>query len=292
MKIEKLFKQYLEVTKYYKPNDTYLGELSRFKSLLIVMEENNINDTDQLDDFIIIKLIDSYKKRGVKNSTINTRIGMLYASLKYFNIKTNLTKQRKLKDDTQSFNKVSDSDVNKILRYLSKIEINDSPLFYIKCAIFLMLETGVRLNELRHIQIKNIDLQAQRILLTKTKNNKNRIVPFSSLSETVLHHLIKYNYEYDYLFFNKEKNSIWTSKKISYWLNIVKASCDIEKLHPHQFRKTFATKLLVNGCSIHTIMRLLGHSSLSQTLKYLKLDNTLVFKDYEKHKIDYKKEGD
>jgi integrase/recombinase XerD len=287
MEIKKLFEKYVEYSYLYKPKSTYEGEKSRFLNLEKTLYRLNITDTDQLNEDTLLKLIKYYKQKHIKNSTINTRIIMLYASLDYSNIKTHLPKRKSLKDDTTSFSRVSDNDVKQILKYLSNINVSDTPLFYIRVAIYIMLESGVRLNELRHIEIKNIDTKNKRILLTKTKNSRSRIVPYEKYVDSVINHLIQYNQNHKYLFYDKDKNEIYSPKKVSYWMNKIKDDLQISKLHPHQFRKTFATKLLENGCSVSTIMKLLGHSSLKMTLIYLDLDDTLVFKDYEKHKLDY-----
>jgi site-specific recombinase XerD len=45
----------------------------------------------------------------------------------------------------------------------------------------------------------------------------------------------------------------------------------IARLHPHLLRHTAATRMLANGADLHTVQRLLRHSDIRTTLRYLHL---------------------
>ena len=44
---------------------------------------------------------------------------------------------------------------------------------------------------------------------------------------------------------------------------------EIDDLHFHDLRRTFATRLMGNGVGIYTISQLLGHASVEMTQRYI-----------------------
>lgn len=56
-----------------------------------------------------------------------------------------------------------------------------------------------------------------------------------------------------------------------------------KRVHPHTMRHSFATNLLANGCHIYTLSRLLGHSSIQTTAKYLHIEDPELSTAYRKY---------
>ena len=54
-------------------------------------------------------------------------------------------------------------------------------------------------------------------------------------------------------------------------------------MHPHQLRHSFAIKLLEAGCDVPSIQRLLGHSDISTTMKYLRVKNSYVESQHDRY---------
>lgn len=55
------------------------------------------------------------------------------------------------------------------------------------------------------------------------------------------------------------------------------------KMHPHQLRHAFAINLLENGTNVRSIQKLLGHSKLETTMKYLGISDKYLKEDYVAH---------
>ncbi len=45
----------------------------------------------------------------------------------------------------------------------------------------------------------------------------------------------------------------------------------IEDFRPHDLRHTFASHLVVSGCDIRTVQRLMGHKTITMTMRYSRL---------------------
>jgi integrase len=65
-------------------------------------------------------------------------------------------------------------------------------------------------------------------------------------------------------------------------LNRAAASTGLGHLHPHQLRHTYATALVNSGCSLQSLMALLGHVSAEMSLRYGRLFDSTVRAEYER----------
>ena len=66
-------------------------------------------------------------------------------------------------------------------------------------------------------------------------------------------------------------------------LKRVGALAEIEKVHPHRFRRTMATHLIDHGMQIQDVASILGHEKLDTTLKYVYIDKNNVRNAYRKY---------
>ena len=67
----------------------------------------------------------------------------------------------------------------------------------------------------------------------------------------------------------------------------------VERLHSHMGRHTFGTWMLANGAKIENVSRMMGHTNITQTQRYAKVQAKEVYDDYEKaaEKLEKKKKG-
>jgi integrase len=63
---------------------------------------------------------------------------------------------------------------------------------------------------------------------------------------------------------------------------VAQSSGITENVHPHRLRHTFATELLRNGLTLPAVMKLLGHTTLRMTLRYVEVTNEDLGRDYLK----------
>lgn len=138
--------------------------------------------------------------------------------------------------------------------------------------------TGMRASELCGLKLENID-EERRLVRVIGKGRKERLVPFGRKSHVALRNylsearpsLLKERVS-AYVFLNYRGNSI---SRVSFW-KILKKYASMAGLPaqvtPHTLRHSFATHLVEGGADLRTVQELLGHSSISTTQIYTKLD--------------------
>lgn len=146
------------------------------------------------------------------------------------------------------------------------------PNFKHRVILMFMYSTGARVSECVKVKITDIDSQRRQVNIQEGKGLKQRKVP---LSDLLLDTLRRYYKQYKpgyYLFEGGE------GKGTHLGVSAVREICKkaryqtpkIKKHYtPHTFRHCFATHLLEQGTNLLVIQRLMGHSDLRNTLKYL-----------------------
>ncbi|MDX9692075.1 MAG: site-specific integrase [Acholeplasmataceae bacterium] len=283
MEIKHLITQYLEYSKRYKTEGTHRFNLSESRAIILALDYLKISTVDDLNEFTVDNLVDYFKtKTQKKNSKINSTISWLYRVLRYFEIKSNLPKQRKLYNDTINFKPIQIDERKKILEYIMMLNSDVGNNLSYQLVIFLMFESGVRSNELLNIKIENVDLNQQTIYLDKTKNGKPRTVYFNNLSHPFIVKMLSKR-KRGYLLWNFIRNERFNKRALDYLIFKLKNVLSIQKLSAHMFRKTFATELNKNGCPVTTIMKLLGHTTIEMTMIYLEINDDKIAKDYMRY---------
>lgn len=56
----------------------------------------------------------------------------------------------------------------------------------------------------------------------------------------------------------------------------------IENVHPHRFRRTFATNMHNKGMDIRSIQRLMGHTNINTTTIYISDNDDTIEYEYRK----------
>lgn len=139
--------------------------------------------------------------------------------------------------------------------------------------IEMLYETGMRLQELANLRLRNIDLNLNCLSIIKSKNNKTRTISFGNkLKESIENYLNDYPTLFDSNLFTKKYDPfINLSAKGIYWnLKYIAAKTKINKrISPHVLRHTFAVHYLDFGGSLYQLQKLLGHDLIATTLNYL-----------------------
>ncbi|GLI53721.1 tyrosine-type recombinase/integrase [Thermodesulfovibrio yellowstonii] len=158
----------------------------------------------------------------------------------------------------------------KRLRYLTKEEI-DRLLYHcdhhIYPIVFTAFHTGMRKGEILNLKWSQIDLRNGLILLDKTKNFERREITITESLKNLFKQLhSKRRLDTDYVFVNPDTGRRYFDLKRSFTSACKKAG--IKDFHFHDLRHTFASHLVMSGADLKTVQELLGHKSLTMTLRY------------------------
>ena len=58
---------------------------------------------------------------------------------------------------------------------------------------------------------------------------------------------------------------------------------NMEKIHPHKFRRTMATRAIDKGMPIEQVQKLLGHSQIDTTMQYAIVNQLNVKTSHQKY---------
>ena len=135
--------------------------------------------------------------------------------------------------------------------------------------IDFLYATGIRVGELVNLNIRDINFQSRECVVFG-KGNKERVVYFDAKSKIHLqHYLASRNDDNPALFVSL--NAPYSRLKISgveIRLRRLGRKLNLDRIHPHKFRRTMATRAIDKGMPIEQVQKLLGHSQIDTTMQY------------------------
>ena len=152
-------------------------------------------------------------------------------------------------------------------------------------AIFeLLLSSGLRLSELESLRIDDVNL-VECEGLVMGKGGKERKFYFSERAKVCITDYLNSRVDNKEWLFVSEMAPYnkFGSSGIGYMVRETGRRCGIENVHPHRFRRTMATRLVRKGMPIEQVSKLLGHSNLEVTMRYVETDNELLKLIHNKH---------
>ncbi len=139
--------------------------------------------------------------------------------------------------------------------------------------ISLMLyTTGMRCTELLTLTDANVNIKTCELKVLG-KRNKERIIPFGNeLKEMIILYRNLRNIETtntcEYFFVKPSGQPLYRNLIYKIVHDALTGQVHAERQSPHVLRHSFATDMLNNGADLHSVQKLLGHSSLASTQVY------------------------
>jgi len=143
--------------------------------------------------------------------------------------------------------------------------------------IDILASTGMRVGELVRLNREDIDFN-NRECIVLGKGNKQRIVYFDARTKIHLQNYLDSRTDSERALFvslQKPFNRLQISG-VEIRLRELGRKLDMDKVHPHKFRRTLATMAIDKGMPIEQVQQLLGHQSVDTTLQYAMVNQNNV----------------
>lgn len=157
-----------------------------------------------------------------------------------------------------------DQDIDKLMAAIADKRTHKRCITRDTLLAVLALRTGMRRSELSKLEAQ--DVHDDFLVVRDSKNNKDRLIPLSSVTAQRLQEFIK-GMAPDEKVFKLAPPSI--TMKIKQFAR----KAGLEDFHAHSFRHKFATTLLERGVNVRVVQELLGHENLATTQQYLAIVN-------------------
>ena len=255
------------------------------KKLYLFLEKLNITNYSDIKEEICSAWIGDLYSQNNKPKSIQRHLSSAKGFFRFLK-KNNLISSSpfELVTAPKSSNTLPDvlspEDVEQLLNFKpsNTIEIRDMAI------VELMYSSGLRVSETVNINISDFE-ENMSFLRVIGKGSKTRLVPMGRFAISAINNWMnereKISNNTDALFLNS-KGSRLSVRSIQLRLKKMAIKQGLPPVHPHMLRHSFATHMLESSGDLRTIQELLGHSSLSTTQIYTKLDYQHLAKIYDK----------
>ena len=278
----------------------YLEYLDKIRGLSKNTTLSYKRDLEKFGSFLLKEKISTYEE--INSDTCSRWIGDLYlneidaksiqrhiSSLKgffSFLIKNNIV------INSPMSNIVSPKATKKLPNVLSPEEIEILVSFSPKSTqdfrdiaiIELIYSSGLRVSEATNVKLDDFE-DNRNFLRVLGKGSKTRLVPVGQYANDAINAWLErrnsIHSESKYLFLNLRGKKIST-RSVQERIRKISVIQGLPPVNPHMLRHSFATHLLESSGDLRSIQELLGHSSLSTTQIYTKLDYQHLMSVYEK----------
>ncbi|MDK2801487.1 MAG: integrase/recombinase XerD [Clostridiales bacterium] len=282
------FVDFLENEKGLSDNtlQSYRRDIQQYISYL---KEMNISNIAGVNKTTVITYLLYLQKKGRATSTISRNLASIRSFYQYLN-KVNIAEQ----DPTQNLE--SPKVEKKLPQILSTKEVEllleqpkcvDLKGYRDKAMLELLYATGIRVSELIHLDINDINFEMG--FIKCNKGNKERIIPLGTMAISALEDYI--NKSRTMMIQNPSEKALFVNcngqrlTRQGFWkiIKLYKNQAKINKeITPHTLRHSFAAHLLENGADLKSIQEMLGHSDISSTQIYAQLTKNKIKEVYKK----------
>ena len=276
--------EYLDKIRGLSKNTTlsYKRDLEKFGSFLL---KEKISTYEEINSDICSRWIGDLYLNEIDAKSIQRHISSLKGFFSFL-IKNNIV------INSPMSNIVSPKATKKLPNVLSPEEIEILVSFSPKsiqdfrdiAIIELIYSSGLRVSEATNVKLDDFE-DNRNFLRVLGKGSKTRLVPVGQYANDAISAWLEkrnsIHSESKYLFLNLRGKKIST-RSVQERIRKISVIQGLPPVNPHMLRHSFATHLLESSGDLRSIQELLGHSSLSTTQIYTKLDYQHLMSVYEK----------
>ena len=234
------------------------------------------------------------RKKGLGNRSIQRNISSLRNFYRYLHKNKEIDANpfdaiQSPKVEERLPKSLTPEDVEKLLSFVPKTPWD----FRDKAFLELLYSSGLRVSEAVNVNITSFESDFSFIKVLG-KGKKERMLPVGKFAREAIEEWLKVreslNIEIDALFTNKYGKRI-SVRAMQERLYNISVSQGMPPVNPHMLRHSFATHILESSGDLRSIQEMLGHSSLSTTQIYTKLNFQQLANIYDKSHPHAKKEN-
>ena len=150
--------------------------------------------------------------------------------------------------------------------------------------IDMLASTGMRVGELVKLHRVDVDF-VNRECVVLGKGSKERVVYFDARTKLHLQNYLNSRTDDNEALFVSllEPHNRLEIAGVEIMLRKLGRSLEINKVHPHKFRRTLATRAIDKGMPIEQVQKLLGHQKIDTTMEYAIVDQQNVKNSHKKY---------
>ena len=261
--------------------NSYQRDLRKFSKFL---KASGVSDFDSLTEEMCSAWIADLFQNNVSARSIQRHISSakgFFNYLKKSGLVTNSPFEliNSPKSPSHLPNVLSPEEVSQLLNFKPKNAQEKRDLAIIE----LIYSSGLRVSETVNADLSDFE-DGKDFLRVLGKGSKTRLVPVGRYAKNAIEDWMierdKLSTKDDSLFVNLRGNRI-TTRSVQERLKNIAIMQGLPPVNPHMLRHSFATHLLESSGDLRSIQELLGHSSLSTTQIYTRLDYQHLIKVYE-----------
>ena len=289
--LKERLKEFLRIKNYSQHTiSNYERDINRF---LVFLENADISPNDLMPQTLTQWVI-YLRKKGLGNRSIQRNISSLRNFYRYLHKNKEIDANpfdaiQSPKVEERLPKSLTPEDVEKLLSFVPKTPWD----FRDKAFLELLYSSGLRVSEAVNVNITSFESDYSFIKVLG-KGKKERMLPVGKFAREAIEEWLKVreslNIEIDALFTNKYGKRI-SVRAMQERLYNISVSQGMPPVNPHMLRHSFATHILESSGDLRSIQEMLGHSSLSTTQIYTKLNFQQLANIYDKSHPHAKKEN-